>query len=292
MSAGGGDGPPTDDADDDPFAFAPDEQDADGGPAGPDRPAAPAPVRRSSAEIAAEAEEDRAARVRRTADEAAANARSVGVRWLAVALIVFLVVVGVTTVTGGRGEQGGDVAAGETLPAFAAPLVSEPRLEAEDVNLATRDGQGEAGEKAACSIRNRSVVTSCGLLDRGPLVLVIFSRGIDECVQAVDRVDAERRRFPGVQTLAVSLLGRHDTTGETARARGWTLPVVYDRDGALASVLGAPACPLVLFVGRDGTVRRRIIGQLDPAALTSGFRLLAQPPVGAGTTVDATPPGR
>ncbi|MSW50376.1 MAG: hypothetical protein F2817_05725 [Actinobacteria bacterium] len=288
----GADGRPQRDGDGDPFAFAPDPE--DGGPTGDaDGPAGGRrPRRRPAADVAADAEAERLERVRLTAEEASERARSIGVRWLAVALIAFVVIIGVTTIAGGRDEQGGDVAAGETLPPFAAPLVSQPRLENEDVNLARRDGQGEAGNTAACSIRNRSVVTSCALLERGPLVLVLFSRGIDACVGAVDLLDAARARYPGLGTLAVSLLGRHDSTGQTARDRRWTLPVVYDRDGALASVLGAPACPLVLFVRPDGTVQQRIIGGLDRAELDRGIRDLLTPPAGTTTAVDGAPAGR
>lgn len=294
-----GEGPRRADGPDDPFAFPAE----DGGPAPGDAASgAPAPApppgrtrrgrRGTRRPVPQDApEDDRTARMRNVADEASAHARAVGARWLVGAVVVFLVLVVFTTVSGGPDGDGGDVRPGERLPEFAAPLVSEPKLSAEDVNLATKDGQGEAGEKAACSIRNRSVVTSCALLARGPLVVVVFSRGVGSCVEAVDAVDAERRRFPGLQALAVSLLGRHDTTGETARDRRWTLPVVYDRDGALGSVLGVPACPLVLFVRPDGTVDRRIIGELDRAELVAGMRRLVAPAPGA-TTVDASPPGR
>lgn len=312
MSAGGHPPDPDSDPGDDPFAFPSDDgssppgdepptDTAAQGAAGPARSGgAPVPASRSSrgrrrtrraADPSAPADE-RTTRARNVADEASAHARAVGARWLAGAVVVFLVLVVVTTVGGGPDGDGGDVAPGERLPDFAAPLVSQPRLDAEDVNLATQDGQGEAGEKAACSIRNRSVVTSCGLLARGPLVVVVFSRGVDSCVRAVDLVDAERRRFPGLQALGVSLLGRHDTTGETARDRRWTLPVVYDRDGALGSVLGVPACPLVLFVRRDGTVDRRIIGDLDRAELVTAMRRLVAPPAPSGSTVDSAPAGR
>ncbi|MDO9408707.1 hypothetical protein [Patulibacter sp.] len=297
MSTDGG--RPPGDGEDDPFAFGPDgEDDApapgdDASTSGDDGSVVRGRrVRRPSSEIAAEAEAARRARIRQTSAEASERARSIGVRWLAVALIVFVVIIGITTITGGRDAQGGDVQAGETLPAFAAPLVSQPRLKNEDVNLATRSGQGEAGNRAACSIRDRSVVTSCSLLARGPLVVVLFSRGIDSCVGAVDLLDSARTRYPGLGALAVSLLGRHDSTGETARDRRWTLPVVYDRDGALASVLGAPACPLVLFVRPDGTVQQRIIGSLDRAELDRGIRALLAPRPGAATTVDAAPAGR
>lgn len=300
---------------DDPFAFPPDE-------AGVERPGEGAPDAERSAAGGPPARRGRRGRkgtvarrplddaeterVRTVADEAAAHARAVGARWLAVALAVLVALVVITTVTGGPDRDGGDVAAGERLPDFAAPLVSAPRPadDREDVNLATKDGQGDAGEVAACSIRNPAVVTSCGLLARGPLVLVVFSRGVDSCVRAIDELDAARRRHPGLQALAVSLLGDHGSTGETARDRRWTLPVAYDHDGALGQALGAPACPLVLFVARDGTVRQRIIGSLDPAALEAGIRRLLAPATPAApatstvsaaptaTTVDATAPGR
>jgi hypothetical protein len=306
-----GDGPRDDgrpDPADDPFAFAPDahdeeraagtDADAEDGRRERDDDAGRGTAgrgdrRRGAEELAAEAEAAREARAHEVADRAATHARAVGARWLAVAAVVFVVLIGVTSLTGGRGPQGGDVEPGETLPAFAAPLVSQPRLQGgEDVNLAREDDQGQAGRRAACSIRNRSVVTSCALLRRGPLVLVLFSRGIGACVGAVDELDRLRRRYPAVQALAVSLLGRWDSTRETARERRWTLPVVYDRDGALAQALGAPACPLVLFVRRDGTVQERVIGRLEPGRLERGIRDLLRPRSGTGTTVDPAPPAR
>lgn len=302
--------------DDDPFAFPDDDgtnrpPDAPGpDAAGPPRsPGAPGPRRRRRRGRVptgdrAPADDGEAARVRAAADEAAAHARAVGGRWLLVAIGILVAVVVVTTVTGGRGANGGDVAAGERLPDFAAPLVDAPKLDREDVNLARTDDQGEAGRTAACKIRDPSAVTSCALLARGPLVLVVFSRGVDACVRAVDDLDVVRRRFPRVGALAVSLLGRHDTTGETARSRGWSLPVVYDRDGALGQVLGVPACPLVLFVRADGTVAQRIIGDVDATALERGIRRLLAPADAptpttpsvpgppSAVTVDSTPLGR
>jgi hypothetical protein len=285
-----GDRPPAG-PDDDPFAFPPDAEDAAGGrdaaPVTPG-PAPPAPARTP----AERDEEERTARVRTAAEEASRHAQAVGVRWLAVALVVFLVVVGITTLGGGRGASGGDVQPGERLPVFAAPLATQPELAEDDVNVATKDGQGEAGGRAACSIRNRSVVTSCALLDRGPLVLVLYSGGVADCVAAVDELDRLRPRFPRLQTLAVATLGEHDAVAATVRARRWSVPTVYDADGGLTSLLGAPACPLVLFVRPDGTVAQRIIGRLPAGALERGMRRL-QADRGSGTrTVDGPPPGR
>ncbi|WP_026912890.1 hypothetical protein [Patulibacter minatonensis] len=297
-------------ADEDPFAFpgseGPADDRPDAAPGATDGPAvapvgaddttaaAPSRRRRRGRPSAARRSDDEAARIRAAAEAASARAQAVGVRWLAVAGIVLVLLVGVTTLIGGRdgGPTGGDVAAGEQLPDFAAPLATAPKLDRDDVNVAQKDGQGEAGKYAACSIRNPSVVTSCALLDRGPLVLVLFSRGVQQCVDAVDLLDRERRRFPTLQTLAVATLGQHDATAETAASRRWTLPVAYDRDRGFSALLGAPACPLVLFVRRDGTVEKRIIGRLSTDALVRAMRGLARSAAPPTTTVDATPPGR
>jgi hypothetical protein len=294
----------------DPFAFGPDDQDdpdprtgrsaadrdgatddpADGaGPA--DGP--PSRRRRRRERRAARTDEENET-IRTVADEASRRAQAIGVRWLAVAGIVLVLLAGVSTLTGRGGEQGGDVQAGETLPPFAAPLATRPELKGQDdVNVADGDGQGERGRRAACSITSSSAITSCALLRRGPLVLVIFSRGIDACVSAVDELDRVRGRYPGLQTLAVATLGRHGPTAETVASRRWTLPVAYDRDAGLSTLLGAPACPLVLFVRQDGTIAQRIIGEVSTAALTRGIDALLRPATpGTTTAVDGAAPGR
>ncbi|MEV4420508.1 hypothetical protein AB0L40_11105 [Patulibacter sp. NPDC049589] len=291
----------------DPFAFPEDDADAReaaDAPAPGDTPEAgdddlPVPAgrrrgrRRRSGTVAPARTDEESARIRRAAEAASQRAQAVGVRWLAVAGIALVVLAGLTTLLGGdRGPTGGDVQPGERLPVFAAPLATQPKLAHDDVNLADADGQGERGDKAACSVTTPSAITSCALLRRGPLVLVLFSRGVAQCVDAVDELERARRRFPSLQTLAVATLGQHDDTAETVRARGWTLPVAYDRDRGLSALLGAPACPLVLFVRQDGTVAQRIIGRLRPEALVRGMEDLARAAAPPATTVDSTPSGR
>lgn len=220
-------------------------------------------------------------------------------RYMLIVVLLIAVVAGVSILALNRSD-GGDsqVRPGERLPDFAAPLAGLPKLAHDDINLAQRPHQGQAGNRAACSIVNPSVVTSCGLLRRGPLVLMMFSRRVAECVQAVDTLEALRPGSSRLQTLAVAIGGHHDDTTAAKRSRGWRLPVAYDADGALASRLGAAVCPLVLFVGRDGIVQDRIVGQVTPAALRQKTAaLLAANPRPAtsrstATTVPHPAPGR
>lgn len=281
MSAGRGDRDGEPDEDVDGLGFAPDERDRReaAGHVGP--VAAPA----GSPDPAAAA-------------EAVETARATGNRWWAAIVVLVLIVVGGSLLTLYNGRSGSPaVDPGETLPPFAAPLATEPKLEHDAVNYAEHADEGEAGRVPACSVEDRSVVTSCALLDRGPLVLMMFAGGIDACVAAVDDLDRLRARYPQVQTLAVAIGGEHDKTARTVRNRRWTLPVGYDRDGGLSSRLGAPSCPFVLFVGADGTVRERLFGgEYTAEQLDAAMRDLANEPRPSTSTTPSprTPsaPGR
>jgi hypothetical protein len=279
------DRPPSDDL----FAFAPDDRDRretgrpeNAGPPAAGEPGGETPSGRSGDVPSHEAPPSddgpasgdappvgpsAADRARRAAYEAEAErarraARASSTRWLvAGGLLLVLLALGSTLVAGRGADDATQVRPGERLPAFAAPVATRPRVAHDDVNLATRDGQGAAGDRAACSVRVPSAVTSCALLRRGPLVLVVFSRGLQSCLRTVDDVDRAARGRPGLAALAVETRGEHDETARTVRARGWALTTVYDADGALSSRLGAAVCPLVLFVRRDGTVVDRLIGE-------------------------------
>ncbi len=217
-------------------------------------------------------------------------ARASGNRWWAAIVVLVLIIVGGSLLTLYNGRSGSPaVGPGDSLPPFAAPLATAPKLEHDAVNYAAHADEGEAGRVPACSIDNPSVITSCALLDTGPLVLMMFGNGIDECVRAVDDLNRLRTRYPGLQTLAVAIGGDHAKTRETVRNRRWTLPVAYDRDGGLSSRLGAPACPFVLFVAPDGTVELRLFGSVSADELDQAMRDLAADAARSAPT--ATTPG-
>ncbi|WP_320672616.1 hypothetical protein [Patulibacter defluvii] len=289
--------------DGDPFGFAPDERDLRPDDVPP--PAVASDEAPADEPATEEAEEERprtpvdaglrpmpGPRVQRGVRMGTVT-RAVGGRYMLLVIGLLLGLVTISLLTRRNDDDGaGTIAIGSALPPFAAPIATEPKLPGgrEDVNLASRSGQGQAGKHPACSIRNRSVVTSCALL-RGhrPLVLVLFTHGMDQCVRTVDEVDRLRRRWPQVATLAVAFGGEHDGTAELVRQRRWTLPVAYDRDGGLGARLGMPVCPFVLFVGRDGRVAAREIGAIAPDALERQMARLAAPPRRPAPATPANP---
>jgi hypothetical protein len=159
--------------------------------------------------------------------------------------------------TEGPGSRG--AAEGRELPAFAAPLA-----------LSRLDGDANLSERA-CAVRGPDILNVCELAERGPVVLGFFADG-DRCDDQIDVLDSLRPRFPDVQFAAVAIRGDRDALRRRVRERGWSLPVGYDRDGAVANAYAVAICPVVTLAERGGTVRRTLLGSQDAAALESELR--------------------
>lgn len=210
-------------------------------------------------------------------DAIAGHVDDAGVGWLLKALLAFVVVVLAVMAFGRDGEPVTTLDVGDPLPAFAAPLAARPRLDYDAVNLSLRGDSKLLGRVPACSIRSRSVVTSCDLLRAGPSVLVVFNTKTPGCERAIDALDRAWASTGPARMLGVAAGGEHDDTTRTARARGWTVPVAYDRDGELYRRLGAPTCAATFVVGRDGRVLQRLDGAPREDALRRVARALAAP---------------
>ncbi len=196
---------------------------------------------------------------------------SVGV--IGVVVVLLVVLAGLRT----GGPRGRGVVRGGQAPPFAAPLALSRLAEADhnQVNLATRAGQGDAGDVAACSIRSPEVLNFCALYRRGPVVLAFFVPTAS-CVAKLDPLEAAARRHPAVAFAAVSLRGRLDALRAVVRDRRWSFPVGYDDDGVLRSAFGVVACPQVVFVRRGGRVVATSTSGLDAAGLEARVAALGR----------------
>lgn len=150
--------------------------------------------------------------------------------------------------------------ASSKLAAFAAPEVLSD-LDG-DANLATPGNTGdEVGSIPACELRRSDIVNSCELSEDAPLVLgFYFTRGA-ECEEAFDRIQDLQDEHPGVNFAGVIVRGDRDDARDVVREHGWTFPIAYDRDGAIANVYGVPGCPQVVLAYPGGTVRETVIGR-------------------------------
>jgi hypothetical protein len=195
---------------------------------------------------------------------------TVGLIFLLIVAIAFLHQIG----GGNQGTLGLDKLPPRwALPEFAVPLASSS-LEG-DANIAQDDCESSevpcpagAERRPACRIPEKNAIRVCELFDR-PLVLSFwFTKGGGGCANRQDVVEEAFRRYRGrVNFLSVDTRDDRDTVRELVRHHGWTMPVGYDRDGAVASLYGVGGCPTLAFAYPGGTLQGTSIGEFTVAQL-------------------------
>ena len=90
---------------------------------------------------------------------------------------------------------------------------------------------------------------------------------------------AGRFRGAGVQFAAVAIRSGPGAVRALVRKHAWTIPVAYDRDGAVGESDGVVVCPLIELVRQGGVVARRLIGGHwdEPEKLAAAVQVLARP---------------
>lgn len=208
-------------------------------------------------------------------------------RYSIVVGLLFLAVIVVATVNtvggGGRGETLGLDRFPQRwpLPEFAVPA-GEAELEG-DANVSQDDCETssipcpEGSERTpACRIDPAEAIRVCDFFDRPLVISFWFTKG-DGCAEQQDVVEQAYRRYRGrVGFLSLDIRDDRDTLRDLIRRRGWTMPVGYDRDGAVASLYGVGGCPTFAYVYPGGTLQSASIGDLTAAQLGDRVdRLLA-----------------
>jgi peroxiredoxin len=162
---------------------------------------------------------------------------------------------------------------GKQLPAFATPLALSSLNG--DANVARRAGSGASGQRPACEVRGDDVFNACDLAARSPLVLAFFiTRGGAECRRELDVMQRVQGRFPGVRFAAVAVRGDRADLRRLIRRRGWTFPIGYDRDGAVANLYGVAVCPTTVFAYPRRLTMLTDFGYLGEAKLAERVRAL------------------
>jgi hypothetical protein len=163
-----------------------------------------------------------------------------------------------------RGIQTAGVPPGKRLHFFVAPVARS------GVNL-------DANVNPRCDPAhpNANGLNVCG---RSPLVLGLFAVGSSDCRRQIDVIQLVSRQFPtsGVQFAAVAVHAGRAQTAALVRSHRWTIPVAYDRDGAVGALYGVSVCPMVELAYRGGVVAQRLIGDhwLTSAAIAARVRML------------------
>jgi hypothetical protein len=188
------------------------------------------------------------------------------------AAIVLVSLLLLTTIRQGTDRGARGVPVGDVMPPFAVPTVLGP-IDA-DANIARRNGEGQAGERAACTVRGPDILNGCALREAGPVVLAFFAIRSRECIAQLDAMQRVRAQLPGVRMAAIAIRGDRGDLRKLVRRHGWSFPVGYDRDGALSNAYHVQICPQLTFAHRGGRVAATTFGTLEPAALVAKARSL------------------
>lgn len=196
-----------------------------------------------------------------------------------VALLIIALITVNTVATAPNGSSG--LAVGARLPPFALPLAVGPLNG--DADVASRAGEGAAGRVAACQLQLPGVLNVCSLARQGPLVLALFVAGGD-CPQIIDDLQQLVGEYPGVRFAAVAIRGDRGHLRRLVAAHRWSLPVGYDRDGAVANLLKVSSCPQVTFLRAGVVAEPTLLRRPAPDVLRSRVASLASGGPAAGAS--------
>lgn len=195
---------------------------------------------------------------------------------LAVGLLFAIVIAIAAINTLGSGDEGtlglDEAERNWPLPEFAVPLaVGGPDA---DANVAQDDCETsqvpcprDARRAPACEIRTAGAIRVCDFFDRPLLLSFWFSPG-DNCTEQQDVVDSVYRRYgERVRFLSLDVRDDRDAVRDLIQRRDWTMPVGYDRDGAVASLYRVGGCPTFAYVYPGGTLYDASIGELTKVQL-------------------------
>ena len=209
-------------------------------------------------------------------------------RYSVVVGLLFLAVIVVATVNTIGGGGGGETLGLDKLPprwplpefavpAGAAKLEGDANVAQDDCETSALPCPEDAQRTPACRVDLPEAIRVCDLFDRPLVISFWFSKGGSDCVSQQDLVERVFRRYRGrVGFLSLDIRDDRDTVRELIRQRGWTMPVGYDRDGAVASLYGIGLCPTFAYVYPGGTLQSAGFGKLSAAGLTERVdRLLA-----------------
>ncbi len=213
--------------------------------------------------------------------------RGPGRRYSTFVGIAFLILIIFATLNTIRTESGGTLGVGGAqrgipLSEFAVPNALPPGPLNNDANVFQDDCSTsenpcpkDARRPSACQIHSppKTAIRVCDLFNR-PLVLSFwFTRGAN-CLPTQDALNAASQKYKGrVNFLSIDVRDDPSNVRSIATEHGWTMPVGYDRDGAVSDLYRVGGCPTVAFAYPGGI--------LDFAK--ASIAELSQPPTESGS---------
>jgi hypothetical protein len=200
-------------------------------------------------------------------------------RYSLVVGLIFLAVIAVATINTVKGGGGGETLGLDQLPErwplpeFAVPagagkLEGDANVSQDDCETAAIPCPEDSQRAPACRIETGEAIRVCDFFGR-PLVISFWFSKDDGCVAQQDLVERTYRRYRDrVGFLSLDIRDDRDTLRRLIDERKWSMPVGFDRDGAVASLYGIGGCPTFAYVYPGGTLQSASAGELTEPALS------------------------
>lgn len=205
--------------------------------------------------------------------------------WVGLAFIVIIVI---AVINGAQTEETGILGVdgperGWQLPPFAAPLAGsdlegDANIADDGCEVAERPCPADRRRTAACDVDLEDAVRICDLFDRPLVISFWFTRQAD-CVSGQDTLERVAAEWDEqVNFLSVNIRDDRERVREIVEERGWKIPVVHDRDGAVSNIYGVGGCPTLVYAFPDGVLMSAHIGteELEAERLASKVRELVR----------------
>ena len=112
----------------------------------------------------------------------------------------------------------------------------------------------------ACQIEEEGAIRVCDLFDK-PLAISFWFTGGADCLAEQDAFNRASERFEGkVNFLSVNIRDDIDEVRQIAEERGWSVPVGWDRDGAVSNTYRVGLCPTMALALPGGILDDAVIG--------------------------------
>jgi hypothetical protein len=160
---------------------------------------------------------------------------------------------------------GTEDARGEAIPEFAVPdirgsLDGDANVFQDDCETSENPCPSDDRRTPACEIEPEGAIRICDLFDRPLVISFWFTRGA-ECLPSQDSFDTVARGYRGrVNFLSLNIRDDRDEVEDIVKERGWTVPVGWDRDGAVSNIMRIGVCPTVAFAFPGGILESAEIG--------------------------------
>ena len=160
------------------------------------------------------------------------------------------------------------------MPVAAGTLEGDANVAQDDCETAQVPCPAGARRTPACQIHVAGAIRVCDLFDRPLVISFWFTKG-GNCVDQQDVVESAYERYRGrVSFLSLDVGDERGTVRELIRQHRWTMPVGYDRDGAVADLYRVGGCPTFAYAYPGGTLQSASVGDLTTGQLDARVREL------------------